>query len=1149
MTVNIRNTHKGNELSTSQRLGRLALALVFMNAMTASPALQAGAYIFAGEGNGVDVIAHPTGYVGTGGVLNVGVCIDPASANASLLEIPVQNNIIVWNALEPVANNLQPGVSSTLDAESVLLHELGHCIGLAHVNAASESGLSGSNSDYTKATDGANNVFDIAPGPDGVIGSHDDVRGDDVNLHWFNPSNDPFELPLPASIDTSNYKRDLSFLPPGDSFAQNAGRVVSSAMGYPASEAVMQQGTYWNERQRDLVADDAATIRLAASGVDETAGTGDDYQLLLTYEGIASGTQCDITIIMEAMSGLAYCSVGSFQIETNHRSISSASIHLGTGYTYEFNDVLRGGGNQPPDAVADGASVDEDDAVDIAVLGNDSDPDEDPLSVTGVSNPPNGSASVNPDDTVRYTPDANFNGADSFSYTISDGNGGSDTASVNVTVNPVNDAPVAENDSGVTTDEDTAVDVYVLANDSDVDGDTLNVTSVTNGANGTVTNSAAYVTYLPNPGYFGSDSFGYTISDGNGGSDSATVSVQVLETNEPPVANGDAASVNEDSAVGIAVLGNDSDPDGDTLSVTGVSDPPNGSASVNPDQTVTYTPDPDYNGPDGFSYTISDGKGGSDSASVSVTVNPVNDNPVAQDDSGVTTEQETAVVILVLANDSDVDGDTLTVTSVTNGSGGTVTNNGANVTYQPNPGFSGFDSFSYTVGDGKGGSDGATVSVQVLAVNQPPVAQFDFGCTGSSCNFDASASYDPDGSITGYAWDFGDGGTGSGVTASHDYAVPGDYTVTLTVTDDRGAIDTDAQTVTATPAPNYALADFATAQGTVSGSYTATFEDDGVVQSLTETHSGGKPSRRSDGADHTWQFNLTSGNRVFNLDATADFPSGDLDSEFLFEWSSGSGGPWQPMLAVTAASAGFQSFELPEGVSGTVYVRVTDNDATEGNTVYSTVHVDQMYFDSPAPPTVAPDPATNPSPANGATNVPVNTVLSWSAGAGAAVHDVWFGTDPASLGLVSSDQAETSYDPGPLNVSTDYFWRVDEQNAVGVTTGTVWSFRTSSVSGPSELVVASIVVGTANAGKGNKAGQAVVTVTDDLGSPVGSLTVNGTFSGSYNESASGATGGDGSATLTTSSTVKGGVSFTFCVDSISGSALPYAPVTPDCASL
>ena len=950
--MNKLNFAQGACVSRFGRAGRLALALVFLSSMTLSPALWAGAFIFAGEGNGVDVITHPKGYTGNGGVLNVGVCISPASDFQAELEIPLRNNISVWNDLQPVASNLVPGAVSGLDVESVLLHEVGHCIGLAHVNAASESGLS--ENDYTKATNGLNDVFNVNPGPDGIPGTFDDIRGDDENLHWFNPNNDPFQLPIHTPVDTSQYRRDVSELPPGDSFAQNASREMAAYYGLPPAEAVMQQLTYYSETQRELVSDGAVTVMLAGSGLDETAGTGDDYQLVLTYEGVSDDPNlCDISVSIENTGSFAYCSTGGSFVGSGHARITSASVFLGNTYNWHFNTELRdSGGNQPPAAGADSGTVDEDGSVNIAVLGNDSDPDDDPLDVTGVSDPPNGSASVNGDNTINYAPDANFNGPDSFSYTLSDGKGGTDTGSVSVTVNPVNDAPVAVNDTGATTEQDIPVEVFVLDNDSDVDNDPLNVSAVSNGTQGTVTNNNGSVTYSPNPGTTGADSFGYTVSDG-----SAT--------------------------------------------------------------------------------------------------------------------------------------------------------------------------------------DTATVSVNVLAANIPPTAFFASSCDGTTCTFDASGSNDPDGgTIVDYRWDFGDTSTGSGLNPAHSYPSAGTYTVTLTITDDRSDTGVYSDDVAPTPdpiTPDYAVADFNTVDGTLSGSFQDTWDIGGAAQSVEEIHSGGKPSRRSDSLEHIWQFNLAEGNTTFNVVASGDFQSDDLDTAFTFQWSTSSNGGWTDMVTVPGASS---TFDIGSGVSGTIYVRVIDNNSSGGNTALSTVNIDHMYFDGATPPTEAPARALNPDPSNGASGIPVNTTLSWSAGAGTETHDVYFGTTPGSLSLASNGQTGTSYSPGTLNTSTTYYWRVDETNTIGTTVGNEWSFVTSANTGPTELQVTSIVLSTVNAGKGNKNGQAVVTVVDDLGNPIGGATVTAEFSGSFNESVSGSTSGSGSVTFTTDATAKGGASFTFCVTEISG-PLPY----------
>jgi hypothetical protein len=203
----------------------------------------------------------------------------------------------------------------------------------------------------------------------------------------------------------------------------------------------------------------------------------------------------------------------------------------------------------------------------------------------------------------------------------------SDPDQVTITVTPVNDAPDAVDDSA-TTDEDTPVTVDVLANDSDVDEDTLSVMSVSDPGHGTATNNGdSTVTYTPDENYYGDDSFTYTIGDGKGGTGAATVTITVTAVNDAPDAVDDSATTDEDTPVTVDVLANDSDVDGDTLSVMSVSDPGHGTATNNGDSTVTYTPDENYYGDDSFTYTIGDGIE-TDTAMVTITVTPVNDAPV-----------------------------------------------------------------------------------------------------------------------------------------------------------------------------------------------------------------------------------------------------------------------------------------------------------------------------------------------------------------------------------------------------------------------------------------------------------------------------------------------------------------------------------------
>src|SRR5436309_3174892 len=288
-----------------------------------------------------------------------------------------------------------------------------------------------------------------------------------------------------------------------------------------------------------------------------------------------------------------------------------------------------------------------------------------------------------------------------------------------MTVAAVNDAPVAGNDAA-TTAEDTAVTIAVLGNDTDVDGDTLTVTGVGTPQHGSAaTQPDGTITYTPGANYNGADSFTYTISDGHGGTATATVSVTITAVNDAPVAGNDAATTAEDMAVTIAVLGNDTDVDGDTLAVTGVGTPQHGSAAANPDGAITYTPAANYNGADSFTYTISDGHGGTATATVSVTITAVNDAPVASDQA-VTTDEDTTKAITLSATDTE--GSPLTYAIVTGPAHGTLSGTAPALTYTPAANYNGPDSFTYKANDGSLDSNPATVTITVTAVNDAPVA-------------------------------------------------------------------------------------------------------------------------------------------------------------------------------------------------------------------------------------------------------------------------------------------------------------------------------------------------------------------------------------------------------------------------------------------
>ena len=276
--------------------------------------------------------------------------------------------------------------------------------------------------------------------------------------------------------------------------------------------------------------------------------------------------------------------------------------------------------NHPPVANNDQATTQAGQQVVIPVLANDNDPDGDPLSLVAFETPAQGSLVVGSDQTIRYTAKAGQSGKDSFLYTISDGRGGFASAVVGVTIQAVNQPPVA-NAGNVTTLVNTPLGINLLANVTDADGDELSLVNFTLPAHGTLAvTGRATVLYTPTSGYAGSDGFNYTVTDSHGGNVTGVVNIQVVRNNSLPIAANDNATTLAGQPVTINVLANDSDPDGDSLSLATLTLPEHGTLTVNIGQTLTYTPATGYVGSDEFRYTITDGRGGNASGTVAISV-------------------------------------------------------------------------------------------------------------------------------------------------------------------------------------------------------------------------------------------------------------------------------------------------------------------------------------------------------------------------------------------------------------------------------------------------------------------------------------------------------------------------------------------------
>ena len=416
--------------------------------------------------------------------------------------------------------------------------------------------------------------------------------------------------------------------------------------------------------------------------------------------------------------------------------------------------------NTAPSASNVGVSADYNETITIDLASHTSDGDGDPLTMSIAQQPSNGTVSLSGTN-ATYNPNDTFSGSDSFQYSVSDGSD-SASATVTVTVGAAPQPPVAGNDAASTAYE-TAVTVNVLANDNDPEGGALSVQLRSQPSNGSATVSGTSIIYTPANGFSGSDSFTYRVQDPDGMvSSDATVTVTVApEPNAAPVAANNAYTVAVGSSATLNVLSNDSDGDGDALTITkinGTSVSVNGSVTLSGTggvvtlngsgqlvydasnvETTTWEMQPvpghpgefepvEVPGPtsDSFTYEISDGQ---DTATATVTITlsqsspPAPEGPVAGNDAA-STAYETAVTVNVLANDNDPEGGALSVQLRSQPSNGSATVSGTSIIYTPANGFSGSDSFAYRVQDPDGMvSSDATVTVTVAPEpNAAPVA-------------------------------------------------------------------------------------------------------------------------------------------------------------------------------------------------------------------------------------------------------------------------------------------------------------------------------------------------------------------------------------------------------------------------------------------
>ena len=492
---------------------------------------------------------------------------------------------------------------------------------------------------------------------------------------------------------------------------------------------------------------------LLAAEVHQTAATSSDVSMdvqirvtRLTPAGVlANDTDPDAgqtaTLVAEIVAQPAH---GAVTLNTNG-TFTYTPVNGYTGadaFTYRAKDTTNltsavatanisivSGPNAAPVANPDTYVMNEDgtlaiDEITDGVLANDTDAEADPFTAVLATAPAHGSLTLNPNGTFSYIPVANFAGTDSFTYRANDGRA-SAPATATITVNPVNDPPVSQNDSY---SGDPGVPFViaaaqgVLANDTDVDaGTTLTAELITPPASGTLTlNPDGSFTFTVAQG--GVYTFTYRAKDATTQSAPATVTIAL---NAVPVTLPDAYSVDEDQILnalaseGHSVLANDNDPEGQPLTAILVTTVQHGVLNLSASGGFQYTPASNYFGPDSFTYRASDGTRTSAPVTVTLTVNAVNDAPVATADTysvHVDLLLDIAAANGVLRNDTDVDNSSLLAGLVTPPLDGTlVLRPDGSFTYMPAAGFSGTRSFTYRASDGTLLSPAVTVTLNVTA--------------------------------------------------------------------------------------------------------------------------------------------------------------------------------------------------------------------------------------------------------------------------------------------------------------------------------------------------------------------------------------------------------------------------------------------------
>ena len=390
---------------------------------------------------------------------------------------------------------------------------------------------------------------------------------------------------------------------------------------------------------------------------------------------------------------------------------SSSGLESDPSETIEYTVPVSVPENHAPIAGAQSVSTAEHTAVSFVLAG--SDVDGDPLMFTVVTGPAHGNLSGTAPN-LTYTPAPNYHGADSFSFKANDGTVDSATATVSITITPVNDAPLAQAQS-LTPLEDTSMNLVLTATDADNDSLTFGI--VSQPTHGILSGTPPNLSYRPSTNYHGADSFSFKANDGTVDSATATVSITITPVNDAPLAQAQSLTPLEDTPMNLVLTATDADNNSLTFGI--VSQPTHGILSGTP-PNLSYRPSTNYHGADSFSFKANDGTVDSATATVSITITPVNDAPVAQAQS-LTTVEDTSMNLVLTATDAD--NESLTFAIVSQPTHGILSGTPPNLSYRPSTNYHGADSFSFKANDGTVDSATATVSITITPVNDAPLAQ------------------------------------------------------------------------------------------------------------------------------------------------------------------------------------------------------------------------------------------------------------------------------------------------------------------------------------------------------------------------------------------------------------------------------------------